>query len=176
MPHGLRETLSSVGRFLRHPFEEIARLPSWKWQQALILQWSGAVLAGLIAGLFPFSLWKIIQGTILFPVILSLMAALMGAFLYYYFQIFENRMVPFHRLFHLVVIANLPFLASHALATWFSFFHVLGLGAMALLLIVGLTENFGVEKMRSVKLILLIFGLLFSLWVAEKVIWSPTVH
>lgn len=172
MSDTLRETWSSLSRFVRHPFEEIARLPAWRWQQALLLQWSAAVVSGVLAGLLPFSLWKILQGAILFPMAVTVMAALLAVFLYYYFQVFENRIVPFHRLFHLTVLANLPFLATHILATWLSLFDVLGLLATALLMIVGLTENFGVDKARSIRVIGFAFGLLFTMWAAEKILTS----
>lgn len=170
MSNTLRETWSSLSRFVRHPFEEIARLPSWSWQQALLLQWAASVVSGVLAGLLPFSLWKILQGAVLFPMATIGMAALLAVYLYYYFQVFENRIVPYHRLFHLVVLANLPFLAVRILSSWLSFFDLLGLLATALLLIVGLTENFGVEKKRSIRVIGLAFGLLFIMWLSNRLI------
>ena len=46
---------------------------------------------------------------------------------------------------------------------------IFGLGMEALLLIVGLTENFGLEKKKSLRLVGIVFAMLFALWLMERV-------
>lgn len=166
----IRTTFSTVLQFARDPFREITRLPNWSWQQVVGLQVCASFISGVLAGFLPFNLWKILQGAMLFPVVSSAMSAFFAAFLYYYFQIFEERTVPYLRLFHLVVMANLTFLATHVLASLWSPFDLLGLGATSFLMIVGLTENFGVHRKISTKIIGGAFALLFLLWIIDRLL------
>lgn len=149
--------------------QEIARLPVWPLSQVLILQALCAGFSGAAAGLFPPGLWKLLQGLILFPILVTVMSLLLTSFFYYSFQIFENRTVSFVRLLTLIFFANLPYFLFHIPSSLFPPADVFGLGMTAILLVIGLTENFALEKKRSLRLVGAVFGLLFLLWLAEKI-------
>lgn len=167
-----REALLYVQKFLRRPLEEIARLPDWTLTQVLVVHGLLALVSGVLSGFFPFGLWRVLQGLILFPILVSVMASLLSAFLYYYFQIFERRTVSYVKLFTLVAFSNLPFFLFHIPSALFPPSDLFGLAMASILLVIGLTENFGMEKRRSLRLVGLLFGLLFLLWLAEKVLSS----
>lgn len=169
-----KEAIAYLKKYFRHPLEEIARLPDWTLRQVIVVHGLLALISGILAGLFPPGVWKILQGLILFPILVTVMATLLSAFLYYYFQIFEKRTVSFVRIFTLVAFANLPFFLFHIPSSLFAPSDLFGLAMAAMLLAVGLTENFSLEKKRSIRLIGLLFGLLFLLWLGEKVINRAT--
>lgn len=164
-----REAIDYLKRFVVHPSTEIARLPQWTLPRLLLVHALLALLSGVLAGLVPPSFWRILQGLILFPVLVSVLGALLSAFFYYYFQLFERRTVSFLKLLTLVYFANWPFFLFHIPAAYFPPSDLLGLAMSAMLLMIGLSENFQLEKKRSVRLVGALFALLFLLWLAEKV-------
>lgn len=166
---GWQETSHVLKNFFRQPVQEMAKLPDWGLLHTLTVQAACAASSGLITGLFPPGLWKIMQGLIFFPILITVMTALFGCFFYYYFQIFERRTVSYARLVTLIFFANLPYFLFHVASGLFPPADIIGLGMGAILLVVGLTENFGLEKKRSLRLIGFVFGLLFLLWVGEKI-------
>ncbi|MBX2989247.1 MAG: YIP1 family protein [Bdellovibrionaceae bacterium] len=165
----IRESIETLKVFFRHPLEEVARLPDWSWKRTFFTLATIAALSGFLAGLFPPGVWKLLQGLILFPILVTVMSSLLASFLYYYFQIFERRTVSFARLFTLVAFSLFPFFLFHIASSFFPPSDLFGLAMMAILLVVGLTENFGLEKKRSLRLIIVVFGLLFALWLMERV-------
>ncbi len=166
----LQDVFITLQKFFRRPLEEIARLPQWSLSKVLLVHALLALISGFASGFFPPGLWRILQGLILFPILVTVMGALLSAFLYYYFQIFEQRTVSYVRLFTLVAFANFPFFLFHIPSFLFPPSDLFGLAMTSILLVIGLTENFGLEKKRSLRLIALMFGLLFLLWLAEKVL------
>lgn len=162
-------TFATLKDFFRHPMQEIARLPEWPLRRVLALQALCAGVSGMAAGLFPPGLWKLLQGLILFPILVTVMSAVLACFFYYSFQIFERRTVSMVRLITLIFFANLPYLLFHIPSSLFPPADIFGLGMAAILLVIGLTENFGLPKKRSLRLVGVVFGLLFLLWLAEKV-------
>lgn len=162
------ETLKTLKDFFRHPVQEIARLPEWPLRRVLVLQALCAAISGAAAGLFPPGLWKLLQGLILFPILVTVMSTLLACFFYYSFQIFERRTVSFVRLLNLVFFANLLYFLFHIPSSFFPPADLIGLGLEAILLVVGLTENFALERKKSFRIVGVVFGLLFLLWVVEK--------
>jgi hypothetical protein len=166
---GFQDTIQSLKAFFRHPLEEVARLPNWGLKRTLIVQALLAGISGALAGVFPPGLWKILQGLILFPILVTVMSALLASFFYYYFQIFERRTVSYPRLLTLIAFASFPFFLFHIPSTLFPFADLFGLAMMGILLAIGLTENFMMEKRRALRLVGVVFGLLFVLWLAERI-------
>lgn len=164
----IKQTLSILHRFARQPFEEIGNLPEWGLKQLMLAQLATAALSGVLAGLMGFGLWRILQGLVVFPVFAVILNLLLSCFLYYFFQIFERKTVSFLRLQVLVYFASLPFFLFHIAAYVFVISDLFGLAMTGMLLIIGLTENFQLEKNRSFRLIGLVFGLLLVFWVIEK--------
>lgn len=164
----IREIVLDHKNFARKPLEEIARLPQWSTRQVVFSQLVIAAISGVLAGILNFGVWKILQGFLIFPVFALIMNLLLTSFFYYYFQIFERRTVSFLRLQTLVYFASLPFFLFHIGAFVFMLCDLFGLAMTSILLVIGLTENFQLPKQRSIRLIGAIFGLLFLLWVADR--------
>jgi hypothetical protein len=155
--------------FLQNPIAKIGQLPNWSLKKNIVLQFVFASMTGLAAGLIAPGFWRIMQGLILFPIIVTVMSSLLSCFFYYYFQIFENKTVPYSRLFELVFFADLFYFLFHIAAGLFPPADLIGLSMTALLLIVGLTENFSLERKRAIRLVGVLFSMLFLLWLSEKI-------
>lgn len=168
----IQDTVHTLRSFFRHPLEEVARIPDWSIQRTLLTQASLAAFSGMLAGLFPPGMWRIIQGMILFPFLVTVMGALFATFFYYYFQIFERRTVSYAKLLTLIAFCSFPFFLFHVASALFPPSDLFGLGMMSILLVIGLTENFALEKRRSIRLIGVVFGLLFVIWLAERISYS----
>ena len=163
------DTFQSLKRFLLQPIREISQLPNWTLSRTLAVQALTSALSGVIAGLLPLSLWRFLNGLIFFPFLVTVMTAVLASFFYYVFQILDRRTVPYTRLLNLVFFANLPYLIFHVSSSLFPFADLIGLSMSALLLTVGLSENFNLEKKRAMKWVGFIFVLLFILWGTEKI-------
>lgn len=164
-----QDTVAFLKNFARHPLEEVARLPDWSVKHVAVVQLVIAAISGVLAGLLDPGFWKILQGLLLFPFFALVLNLLLSSFFYYYFQIFERRTVSFQRLFALVFFASLPFFLFHIASYVFVIADLFGLAMTAVLLVIGLTENFQLHKKRSLRLIAVIFSLLFLLWLVERI-------
>lgn len=165
----IRDSVTALKNFARHPLDEVARLPDWSFKHVAVVQLIIAAVSGVLAGFMDPGFWKILQGLILFPVFALILNLLLSSFFYYYFQIFERRTVSFQKLFALVFFASLPFFLFHVASYVFVIADLFGLAMTAVLLVIGLTENFQLHKKRSLRLIAVIFSLLFLLWVMERI-------
>lgn len=157
-----------VLKFAKHPVQEVAHIPDWPWQQVLLLALLMSMVSGAVSGLIPPNFYHILAGIFLFPILSTLCTFILALFFYYFFQIFERKTISFKSLFTLCVFVNIPFFVFRLIANILPFITVLGFALTAILLVVGLVENFGIEKKRAIRLIAGIFVLLFAMWAVEN--------
>jgi hypothetical protein len=164
------EIFHYLKNFAKNPMTEIGRLPEWNWTRVMFLQLILTVTSGVMSAFVVrnFSTWKLAQGIIIFPFVATTIGLILSSFFYYYFQVFEKRTVSFLKLVTLVFISNTFFYLFHIVAGYFAFGDILGMAFSGMLLIVGLTENFEMQKRRSIRLVGVLFALIFLVWAAEK--------
>lgn len=150
--------------YLRNPVEGIHTLPDWSLQQAFLRQSFLAVTSGAISGLLSFEFFSFMYGIFLFPLIAIIAAPILALFLYYYFQIFEHKTVSYKKLFTLVVLSNIPFLVFHILSNYLAVINLVGTAMTGLILVVGLNQNFAMEKRRAVRLVSILYIILALVW------------
>jgi hypothetical protein len=158
-----------IFNFLKHPVVGIARLPDWSWARLFWTQFCCAAIAGLLAGVTKVNIFGVIGGLILTPMISTMMVCLLTALLYYYFQVFEKRTAPPLKLFTLGVFSSLPFFIFQILSGLVPPVTLIGFAFSSVLLSVGLTENFMIEKRRAMRLAAVLFGIVVLLWVGNKI-------
>jgi hypothetical protein len=173
-----REIFHYVSQFVRHPLKEIAHLPNWNWPRILIMQITLSVISGMGSALVmrDFSTWKLAQGIFVFPFVATIIGIIFASFFYYYFQVFEKRTVSFLKLVTMVFLANTVFYVFHIPSGYFAFSDILGMAFTSMLLTIGLTENFEMAKRRALRLIGVLFVLIFVIWAFEKMRDSRLVH
>ncbi|WP_413561077.1 Yip1 family protein [Bdellovibrio sp. HCB209] len=164
-----KEVFNYIIDFLRHPVQKIKSLPDWKWSTLLITIIVIAMISGVISGLVPPNIYRIGAGIIFAPFIAVVMTWLGGVFIYYYFQVFEKRTCSLRKIFTLILFSNIPFFIFQAGSELIPPITLVGFAFTALLMAVGLTENFAMEKRRSLRLVTILFAIVFFLWLYNRI-------
>lgn len=160
----LEDILSFLPSYARNPVEGIRRAPLLSWPALLSLQIGFAATSGAIGGLFSLNFWNVLLGLLVFPLTSLLQLALIAFFLKSAFSSALDTRPRQQRLFGIVVLANLPYLVLHALYAWVPAIDLIGFLTTCILLIVGLSEHFGIERRRLAKLIGAVYLLFFLIW------------
>ncbi|MGZ3768024.1 MAG: Yip1 family protein [Bdellovibrio sp.] len=168
-----KETAKEVSRFifnfLRHPIEKIKTLPDWSWRVLLVTVILVSICSGVLSGLVPPNFFRLAGGLVISPVVGLLTTFIGSLFMYYYFQVFEKRTCAFKKIFTLVLLANIPFFIFQILSEIVPPITLVGFAFTALLLAVGLTENFQMEKRRALRLVTILFAVVFVLWLWNRI-------
>lgn len=164
-----KEIAQRLLRFIKNPVKEITLLPDWSWPQLIILNALIAVASGVLSGLIPPNFYKIVGGLIISPFVSTVMNGLMSLFLYYYFQVFEYKTVSLRKLFTQTFFASIPFFIFQAGAELIPPISIVGFAFTALLMVVGLVENFQVDKKRAIKLMAAILSVVFIVWLWNRI-------
>ncbi|MGZ3691572.1 MAG: YIP1 family protein [Pseudobdellovibrio sp.] len=162
----VRELLDFLIDFVKNPVEKIRTLPDWNWTSLFTLHVVLSLISGVLAGLLKLNFYRILAGLFLMPIVSTVTALLMTMFLYYYFQFFENKTEHFKKLFTLVVLSSIPFYFFQIVSEYLSFISVIGFAMTSLLGLVGLCDNFGVEKKRATIVVGSLFALVLCTWIS----------
>ena len=131
--------------FLKQPVKEIRSAPDWSWQQILTVH------------------------VFIMPFLTAIMITISTLFFYYIFQIFGDRIIHFRKLLTVVLLANIPFFIFQIMSGLFPPITLFGLGFSALLLIVGLIDNFQLPRKFVIKLIAGIYVLFFIIYASSRI-------
>jgi hypothetical protein len=168
----LKADLLFILDFLKNPIQRVSHFPNWSWKRTVLLNVGISVVSGSLRGLIPPNIYHILFGVFFLPIITFLMTHILAGFFFYYFQVFEKRTVDFLNLLKIVFLANIPFLIVHTLTSLLPPITFLGLAFAALILIVGLTESFQLEKKRTIKLVTLLYLMVFLVWLWDALVTS----
>lgn len=163
-----RELVRFLVEFVKQPVQQISRLPDWNWASLFVFHLLLSIASGVLAGLLKFNFYRVAAGIFLMPIVSTACALMMTLFLYYYFQFFEKKIESFRKLFTLVVLASIPFYLFQILSEYFSPISLVGFAFTSLLAIVGLCDNFRVERKRSYKIVGPIFALVVLVWIMNQ--------
>lgn len=166
---GLNTTIKDVIDYLIHyiknPAEKIKHLPHWSWTSLFILQITLAIFSGVVSGLLKLNFYTVMAGVFLMPIVSTVAALLLTTFFYYYFQFFEERTESFRKLLTFVILASIPFFIFQVLSEYLRFVSLIGFAFTSLLAIIGLTENFRVQRKRAIALVSTLFILALLTWI-----------
>lgn len=164
-----KEVFNYILKFLRNPLEEIRQVPNWNWSVVLVIQVLISMASGVLVGLLPPDFYKILGGLIISPVIGVVMGFIGALFIYYYFQVFEHRTCSLRKIFTLIMLANIPFFVFQVGSEHIPPITLVGFAFTALLMAVGLTENFQMDKKRAIRLVTGLFAVVFILWLWNRI-------
>ena len=162
-------TFKYLLEFFKNPIHKIASLPDWEWLHLVAVLIMTSIVSGILAGLVSRSIYHAIFGIFILPVLSLITEFILASFFYYYFQVFEKRMVSFKRLWALVIFANIPFFLFQVVSSLLAPITLIGLAFTGLLLVVGLSENFQMDKRRAMRLIGILYFVIFLVWLWNKV-------
>lgn len=165
-----QEILHYLKGFIKNPLKEIGSLPDWTWNRILLMQILLSMISGFLAAIVSlnFGTWKLANGLIVFPFVATIIGLILASFFYYYFQVFEKTTVSFQKLSTMIFLSNTLFYLFHVVSGHFAFADILGMAFTGMLITVGLTENFQMQKRRALRLVGVLFFLIFIIWVFEK--------
>lgn len=170
-PHSsvdLKALLKFILEFIKRPIEMISNLPDWNWASILTAHLLLSLASGVLAGLLKLNFYRIAAGLFLMPVVSTVSAFLLSLFLFYYFQFFEKRNESFRKIFTLVVLASIPFYLFQIISEYFSPVSLVGFAFTSLLGVVGLCDNFRLEKKRAYRLVGFIFAAVIATWLLNQ--------
>ncbi len=154
--------------FGKHPLQKISHLPDWNWSSLFAVHIFLSIVSGVLAGLLKFNFYRVAAGLFIMPIVSTVSVLTMSLFLYYYFQFFESRTENFRKIFTLVVLSSIPFYLFQIMSEYFSAITLVGFAFASLLSVVGLCDNFGVERKRAYKVVGIVFLLVILTWVTSK--------
>jgi len=168
----VRDLPAQLKRFARDPLNTVKTPIRLSWPAALLLQTGGAAISGALAAAIARSKLDFIISIAVFPVIAVMVCAVLTLFLYYLFAGFTSTFLDIRRLYSLVVMTTLPFFIIHAFSGFLAPLDLIGFAASALLLTVGLVEQFGLDRRFVFKLLASIFAVFFVLWSVVQIVRS----
>lgn len=155
--------------FFKNPIEEIKHLPEWSLRNLLIVHFVFSIFSGFLAGLVSVNKWNVLFGILIFPFISLILTLVLSTFFYYYFQVFEKKTMPFLKILTLTIFANFPFFILQIGSNYIPPISIIGLLFTGMLIIVGLTENFKMQKKRSIRLVGIIWFLILLVWIWNRI-------
>lgn len=164
-----KEVIRYIINYLRHPVEKIKTLPDWNWPLLMITLISVSIVSGVLTGLVPPNFFRIMGGIIISPIVGVVTTFIGSLFIYYYFQVFEKRTCSLRRIFTLILFANIPFFIFQVGSEILPPITLVGFAFTALLMAVGLTENFQMEKRRALRLVTILFAIVFIIWLWNRI-------
>jgi len=164
------EVKKTLVQFLRHPMTEIKNVPDWHWPRIIglhvVVTAFTAALTGLVEQKLSFS---ILFGLFLTPLFTLITFGIMTLFFYYCFQIFAERTISIRKLFTIILFASIPQLFLRIIEAYVPPITLVGMAFTALLLMVGFVENFLLPRKLIVRLIAILYAILFTIWIWDQI-------
>lgn len=166
----IHEVKRTLVQFLRHPIAEIKNVPDWPWMRILGLHVILTSVLGAIAGILAQkSTFSIVIGLFFQPFLTLITLGIMTLFFYYCFQIFAERTIPARQLFTVIFFASIPQMFLRVLEAYVPPITLVGMAFTALLLLVGFVENFQIPRKLVIRLMAILYALLFTIWVWNQI-------
>ncbi len=169
----LREIFFSLRSFLKHPVQEIRKIPHWEWRRLILAQLLVTMISGFLAGLIHHSVYAIFLNMLLMPILTLITAFISSLFFFYTFQIVSEKIIEFRLIFTAVFFANVPFFIFQIIMGYFPPILLVGLAFTGLLLIVAFVDNFLLPRKFVTRLIAGIYVIFVMTYL---VAWFSTNH
>jgi multisubunit Na+/H+ antiporter MnhE subunit len=168
-----RQELGDLHRFLkeflRHPIQGIRQTPPLSWPALFSLQAGAAMVSGALLGVMSHSFIDFLLGLIIFPISSVILSFVFALFIYYFFSLFHSTFLEFRRLYGIIVLANLPYFIFHVASGFLPPIDLVGFAFASALLIVGLVEQFSLERKTVIRLIGALYLIFFLIWAVSLV-------
>lgn len=169
--------LSHLAVFMKNPVEGIKKAPAWDWPTAVIVSSVVSAVTGILNGIVDGNILGIITGFILKPFYGVIISGIIAGVLYYACMFLLNATLEFKKLFIIVILAFVPGQILSILTPLFKPVHIAATMVTAYLTIVGLSDNFLLDRKRVTKIIGILAGayiLIFTLGYLQQLSHSPS--
>lgn len=160
----VKEAVLVLPHFFKNPVQGMRTLPDWEWPEMLILEAAFAASCALISNLIERNIIWMITGIVIAPIATILVIGIGAGFFYYTFKFFFQREIPFRQIFQTLVFASIPLMLTGIVSPIIPPIVLLGCGAMMMLLYIGFTDNFHLERPRIKKLLIGLTLLYVAFW------------
>lgn len=171
----LRDLPALLKTFVRDPIEAMKTPIRLNWVAVVVLQIGSALITGALAGVLAKNLWDFFVGLMLFPITSLAIGFVYTGFLFGYFSLFKSTYLDFRRLHSIVVVTLIPYFFVHIFAGFIAPMDLLGFALTAILLVVGLTEQFGLPRKDVAKVVGGLSLLFFLVWMAAQIRAADTL-
>ncbi len=165
--------LNLLGRyflsFTRTPIESIKSIPSTRFRSVLIFQTILSAIFGGLTGFFSRQFWHFWVWLFTFPIITVVVSSLLILTMLFIFKVFLRREESFFRIYRLVLASIFPFIVFFPILSYLPPLFLVCCAMSALLLIVGLVENFKIPQTTALKIVSLISLILIIVWIVNQI-------
>ncbi len=155
---------SVLRSFLRDPLGYVRRPLDFSWPLIFVILGAAAVVSGGVSGAIARSSVDFLIGIFVFPVTSVVTSLVFGFFVYYFFSLFQATFLDFRRLMSLVSISLVPYFLFHSVSPYLAPIDLVGFAFTCVLLIVGLVEQFQLDRKLCSKLVGSAALLFFITW------------
>lgn len=155
--------------FLPKPLDFMKSGFQMTWPAVFFLIAACAAISGTISGLISHRFYDVLTGLFLFPITSLVSSLVFGFFIYYFFSLFRSTFLDFRRLMSVVVAAFIPYFLFHAVSAYLPPIDLLGFAFTGLLLIVGLVEQFSLERRICSRLVAGLGLVFFAAWSISQI-------
>jgi len=168
-PTHLREMPHVLIGILKNPIASVRRPLDFSWPFILVLLAVSALVSGAVAGAITHNFFDFLIGIFVFPLTSVVSAFVFGFFIYYFFSLFQSTFLDFRRLMSLVTVAVAPYFLFHSVSSYLPPIDLLGFAFTCVLLIVGLVEQFGLERRLCSRLVAVLGLIYFAAWAFSQI-------
>lgn len=160
----VESVIKRIFEYMKNPIKGIKNIPDWDWATLILVQCFVSLCSGVLAGILQLSFFAFLAGLIMVPIVSLVTAIVSSIFLYYTFLLLAQRELPARQLFTLVILANIPFFIFQTIAPLFPPITLFGFFFTAFILIVGLSENFNLDKKLVIRVIATLCVIYLLIW------------
>lgn len=163
------DVLTFLKVFVRQPIVATRKLPDWDIETTALLVLYTSMASAILTGLLMRGFLALISSIILMPVMTLLVLIIATAFFHYAFIFLYDRTIDWKKIFQVLAVASIPFMALRIFGFWISPLVIFGFAITCALMIVGFVDNFYLPKRGMMKLIGLVLALFFCQWVYSTI-------
>ena len=172
----IREVLLFLPTYFRNPYESMKRVPPWDWVTVIVLEVLLAAASGVLNGIVSRNVLNVFLGLILGPFFGVLLSLIISAALYYCCLFILKTELEFKKIFVVVVLAKIPAQILGVLTPLAPPITLLRIFISAFLLIVGLVDNFLLDKKKVSQIVGGIAVMLAVVWLYGAIMEATTHH
>ncbi|MDZ4676168.1 MAG: YIP1 family protein [Oligoflexia bacterium] len=166
----IREVVFFLPQYLKNPVDGIKRVPSWDWTTVIILEVLISAACGLLGGIVARHILSVLGGIIVGPVMGLIMSVVLSGILYYAGLFILKTELEYKKIFIVVVLAQIPAQIIGVLSPISRAVTPFAILISALLITVGLVDNFMLEKKRVTKIVGTLTGIVLIFWIYSAVL------
>ena len=165
----LRDCPFLLKSFFSNPIEAMKIPLSLSWPEILCLQVGSGFLSGFFSGVAVRTNQDFVSGLVLFPLTSLVICFVFSGFIFSFFSLFHATFLDFKRLHGIVVLSLIPYFFLHLLAGFLPPVDLIGFALTALLLIVGLVEQFALNKRQVMTVVGGLSAAFFLTWMVAQI-------